>query len=83
MTTANVIKQGTVYAGNKSANIHNEIIRIYTDTESGRKMADVDQYGATLANKEWNKKITFFVDEISYMLRRGLAHIVLVRQYSS
>jgi len=73
----NVIKLGTVYAANKAPNIHNEIIRIYTD--NGKQMVDVDQYGATLANKNWNKKVTFFASEIGYMLKRGLAHIVLAR----
>jgi len=74
---ASVIKTGTVFAGNKSPNVHNEIIRIYTD--NGKRMADVDQYGATLANKDWSKKITFFVDEINHCLKKGLAHIVLAR----
>ena len=72
-----VIKLGTVFAGSKSPDIHNEIIRVYTD--NGKRMVDVDQYGATLANMEHNKKATFFVSEIRRSLNKGTAHIVLVR----
>ena len=74
---ANIIRPGTVFAGNDSPNVHNEIIRVYTD--NGRQMVDVDQYGATLASKEHHKKVTFYTGEIISMLRRGLAHIILVR----
>jgi hypothetical protein len=73
----NVIKLGAVFTGAKSPNVHSEIIRIYTD--NGKRMVDVDQYGATLANKDWNKKATFFASEIRRALNRGTADIILVR----
>ena len=74
-----IIKLGTVFAARKALNIHSEIIKIYTDGD-GRKMVDVDQYGATLENKEYQKKVTFYEDEINYAIRRGIVDIILVRQ---
>ena len=79
MAMASVIRLGTVFAARKAPNIHSEIIRVYTDAETGIKMVDVDQYGATLANKDWHKQITFFAAEITYALRRGILHVILVR----
>jgi len=73
----NVIKTGTVFAGARSPDTHNEIIRVYTD--KGRRMVEADQYGATLANKDHHKKVIFYVREIRQSLNRGTAHIILVR----
>lgn len=73
-----IIKVGMVFAGRRSPNVHNEIIRIYTD--NGKRMVEVDQYGATLANMDHSKKATFYVGEIRRALNRGTADIVLVRQ---
>jgi len=71
------IKIGTVFAGKKSPNVHNEITRVYTD--DGVKMVEVEQYGATLANKDHSKTVFFTESEVRYMLRNGFAHLILVR----
>jgi len=73
--TKNTIKIGTVIVGNKSGGIHNEIVRIYT--ENNKRMIEVEQYRATLVNKDHNKTVVFFEKEIFSMLRKGLAHVVL------
>jgi len=79
MRYGNVIKKGTVFAGTRSPDTHNEIIRVYTDKSGRRRMADIDQYGATLANKDHHRQVTFYVREIRQSLNRGTAHIILVR----
>jgi hypothetical protein len=73
-----VLKTGTVFAGRRSPDTHNEIIRVYT--ENGKKMVEVDQYGATLKNQNHQRKATFFAAEIRSALNNGNAHIVLVRR---
>jgi len=78
MKHRNIIKPGTVFAPTRNGSIHNEIIRVYTD--NGRRMVEVDQYGATLETKEHHRKVVFYVREIRSALNSGLAHIVLVRR---
>lgn len=79
-----VIKAGTVFANNRAPNTHNEIVKVYMSRDNLRgrnlKMVDVEQYGTTLENKDVNRKITFFASEITGGLRRGIIHLVLVRQ---
>ena len=72
-----IIKAGTVFAGVKSGSVHNEIINVYI--VNGKKMVDVEQYGATLANKGHEATVTFYYSEITRMFRKGLAHVVLIR----
>ena len=72
-----VIKAGTVFAGKKSPDIHHEILRTYT--ENGKTMVEVEQYGSTLKTMEHSRKVIFYANEIAYILKKGLAHIILVR----
>ena len=74
----NIIKIGTVIAHRKSPNIHNEIVKIYD--ENSKKMIDVEQYGATLSNKEHDKKVTFFYDEIVTAIKKQLVYIISNRK---
>ena len=80
-TMTNIIKIGTVYAGTRTPNIHNEIVKIYDGEVNGKKqkMVDVAQYGATLANKDHERNVTFTVNEIRRALRNGWAHVILAR----
>ncbi len=75
-----IIKPGMVFAGNRSGDIHNEIMSIRKENgTTGRTMCEVEQYGATLATQNHNKRITFFATEIIRALNRGNAHVILVR----
>jgi hypothetical protein len=79
------IRLGTVFAGARAPDTHNEIVKIFMSREYGHngryvKMVEVEQYGTTLANKETNRKVIFFAREINQMLNRGIAHLILVRE---
>jgi hypothetical protein len=73
-----VIKLGTVFAGKRAPDTHNEIVRIYE--ENGKKMVEVEQYGTTIANKETNRKVVFFAREITRGLKNNWIHLILARE---
>ena len=75
------LKERMVFAGSKSPNVHNEIVRIYKGDINGKTktLVETEQYGATLENQNHNKRVIMIATEITRVLNNRMAHIVLAR----